>query len=91
VSAKPSQEPGLIERYGLTRSQVDRSVWVIEPDGRRLRGARGVARVLPEMGGCWRPLAWLVRLPGAGSLGYAVVARTRGRLSALWGDPPPYG
>jgi predicted DCC family thiol-disulfide oxidoreductase YuxK len=90
VSAKPNQEPGLIERHGLTRADVDSAVWTIEPSGRRLRGAPAVARVLREMGGGWRLLGWLARLPGAG-LGYALVARLRGRLSALWGDRPPYG
>jgi predicted DCC family thiol-disulfide oxidoreductase YuxK len=90
VSAKPSQEPGLIEGLGLTPAQVDRSVWVIEPDGRRLRGAAAVGRVLREMGGGWRWLEPPLRLPGAG-LAYAAVARLRGRLSALWGDAPPYG
>ncbi len=90
MSAKPNQEPGLIERHGLTRADVDGAVWTIEPSGRRLRGARAVARVLREMGGGWRLLGGLARLPGAG-LGYALVARLRGRLSALWGDRPPYG
>ena len=90
MSASPNQEPGLIERLGLTRAQVDRAIWVIEPGGRRLRGAAAVGRVLREMGGGWRWLAWLLWLPGAG-LAYAVVARHRDRLSALWGDPPPYG
>jgi predicted DCC family thiol-disulfide oxidoreductase YuxK len=89
VSALPNQEPGLIERYGLTRGDVDRSAWAIEPSGRRYRGAAAVARALREMGGGWRVLGWLARLPGA-DLVYAAVARLRGRLSAIWGDPPPY-
>jgi predicted DCC family thiol-disulfide oxidoreductase YuxK len=89
VAARPNQEPGVIERYGLTRADVDRFVWVVEPSGRRLRGAAAVARVLREMGGWWRPLGWLASLPGAG-LGYALVARLRPRLSAAWGDRPPY-
>jgi hypothetical protein len=41
------------------------------------------------MGGGWRLLGPVARLPGAG-LVYALVDRTRDRLSAVWGDPPPY-
>ncbi|HYW22900.1 MAG TPA: DCC1-like thiol-disulfide oxidoreductase family protein [Terriglobales bacterium] len=88
VSALPNQRPGLIERYGLTRRDVDRYVWTLEPDGRRYRGARAAGRVLRELGGGWRVLGWAAALPGAG-LVYALVARGRGRLSAVWGDPPP--
>jgi predicted DCC family thiol-disulfide oxidoreductase YuxK len=89
VSALPNQEPGLAERLGLSRADVDRAVWVIEPGGRRFHGAAAVARVLREMGGGWRLLGGAAKLPGAG-LVYELVARTRGRLSALWGDSPPY-
>jgi predicted DCC family thiol-disulfide oxidoreductase YuxK len=88
VSALPNQRPGLIERYGLTRRDVDRYVWALEPSGRRFRGARAAGRVLREMGGGWRVLGWAAALPGAG-LVYALVARLRGRLGAVWGDPPP--
>jgi hypothetical protein len=42
-----------------------------------------------EMGGAWRVLGWAATLPGSG-LVYALVSRTRDRLSAVWGDPPPY-
>jgi predicted DCC family thiol-disulfide oxidoreductase YuxK len=88
VSALPNQQPGLIERCGLTRDDVDRYVWVIEPTGTRFRGVSAVRRVLREVGGAWRALGWAAALPGAG-LVYALVARLRGRLSAVWGDPPP--
>ena len=56
------------------------------PDGRVLRGARAVAAGLDLMGGRWRVLAALARLPGAG-LGYRVVARARPLLSRWIGDP----
>ena len=84
----PNQRPGLIERHGLTRRDVDRYVWAVEPTGRRYRGAAAVSRVLREMGGGWRVLGRAAALPGAG-LVYALVARVRDRLSAVWGDPPP--
>jgi predicted DCC family thiol-disulfide oxidoreductase YuxK len=89
VSALPNQEPGVIERYGLRPEDVDRYAWAIEPSGRRYRGAAAVARTFREMGGGWRVLGWLARLPGSNAV-YALVARGRGRLSAVWGDPPPY-
>jgi predicted DCC family thiol-disulfide oxidoreductase YuxK len=89
VSALPNQRPGLIDRYGLTREDVDRFVWAIEPSGRRFRGAAAVGRVLRELSGAWRVVGWAAALPGAG-LVYAIVARGRSRLSAVWGDPPPY-
>jgi predicted DCC family thiol-disulfide oxidoreductase YuxK len=89
VSALPSQQPGLIERLGLTREDVERYVWVIEPSGRRLRGAAAIARVVRETGARGRLLGGVAGLPGSG-LVYALVARNRGRLSAVWGDRPPY-
>lgn len=42
------------------------------------------------MGGGWRTLGHLARLPGAG-LAYELVARSRGLLSRVVADPPPYG
>ena len=89
MSALPNQQPGLIERLGLTRRDVDRYAWVIEPSGRRFHGAAAIGRVLRELGGGWHMLGLAAALPGAG-LVYALVARNRGRLSAVWGDPPPY-
>lgn len=88
MSALPNQRPGLIERYGLSRRDADRFVWAVEPDGRRHRGAAAVGLVLRELDGAWRLLGWAAALPGAG-LVYALVARVRGRLSTVWGDPPP--
>lgn len=84
----PNQQPGLIDRLGLTRRDVDRFVWAVEPSGRRFRGAPAIGRVLRELGGGWSALGWAAALPGAG-LVYALVARLRGRLSAVWGETPP--
>ena len=78
-----------MERFGLTSADVERFVWTIEPDGRRLGGHLAAANVLRVMGGGWRALGWAATLPGAG-LVYGLVARLRPRLSAMWGDPPPY-
>lgn len=89
VSALPNQLPGLIERLGLTRMEVDRWVWLVEPAGCRCRGAAAVARVLREMGGGWRLLGWLARLPGA-TIAYRIVAQYRGVLGRFWWERPPY-
>jgi len=89
VRAEPNQALGLIDRYGLTREDVDRFVWVIGPAGERWRGAAAISRTLRAMGGGWRLLGWLAALPGAG-LAYRVLARSRSVISAAWGDAPPY-
>jgi predicted DCC family thiol-disulfide oxidoreductase YuxK len=67
ISARPNQEPGLIESLGLTRAEVDRASWTVEKDG-RFEGAAGINRVLRELGGGWLvagslylvpPIAWV--------------------------------
>ena len=85
----PNQAPGLIDRYGLTREDVDRFVWVIGPTGERWRGAAAISLTLRAMGGGWWVLGCLAALPGAG-LGYRVLARSRSIISAVWGDSPPF-
>jgi predicted DCC family thiol-disulfide oxidoreductase YuxK len=86
VLAVPSQEPGALERYGVTAAEADASVVVIDHQGRRTYGARAVATILDAIG--LRKSAALLRLPGA-ETGYRLVARNRGRLSRVWGDRPP--
>ncbi len=49
--AVANQKSGVLARYGLTREEVDRSAWVIEPEGRRLEGAAALNRVLGELPG----------------------------------------
>ena len=56
------------------------------PDGRVLRGAKAVAAGLELMGGRWRILAVVARLPIAG-LGYRLVAGARPLLSRWIRDP----
>jgi predicted DCC family thiol-disulfide oxidoreductase YuxK len=91
VSALPNQLPGLTSRFGLTREEVDRSVWAIDAAGRRQSGAAAVNAVLTELGGRWRLLAGLGRLPqlaGLEELAYRWVAANRSWLSRLWGATP---
>jgi len=60
---RPNQEPGLIEAVGLTRDEVDRSVWAVEEAGRRFEAAGAVNRTLRELGGGWAVLGSLYHLP----------------------------
>ena len=88
VAVVPSQEPGLLERTGLTRAQVDASAWAIDRAGRRYEGAAAINRTLAELGGGWRWLARLYRLPAVRRIqdaGYHWFAANRGRFGR-WGS-----
>lgn len=71
------------EAYGLTRELTAKSVWWVEPSGRRLSAHRAVSQALLA---CRPPWSWLGRLflaPGIRPLGdraYHVVARWRSHL-----------
>lgn len=89
--AIPNQTPGLLAEVNLTRTEVDRSVWVIAPSGERWSGAAAVNRVLAELGGGWRWLSYVYAVPPIAwveELGYRWVARNRGRLAQWWGATP---
>jgi predicted DCC family thiol-disulfide oxidoreductase YuxK len=93
VLAIPNQTPGTLERYSLTRIEADREVWAIDPTGRKWAGAAAVNRVLEELGGMWKWLAALYRLPPMRWLEdriYAGVAAHRSQLSRLWGAEPEW-
>jgi predicted DCC family thiol-disulfide oxidoreductase YuxK len=90
VEALPSQLPGLIERYGLTREAVDREVWAFDAAGNSWAGAAAIFRVLEALGGPWPMLAhWARRTPfkQLSAVCYRAFARHR-RLFARWGVPP---
>ncbi len=90
VLALPNQTPGVRERFGLTRAQVDREVYAIGRDKRVYRGAGAVARIFRELSGPWAVLGRAMRLPGVRWLadrGYGWVAGHRG-LFARWGSTP---
>ncbi len=61
--ALPNQTPNLKEQYGLTRAEVDRAAWVIEPGGRKFAGAAAINRVLQTFGGGWSLFARLYSFP----------------------------
>lgn len=69
-----------MERVGLSRAEVERAAWVVEPGGRRFEGAAAINRALRELGGGWAVLAALYRVPPLAWLEdryYARVARRR--------------
>jgi predicted DCC family thiol-disulfide oxidoreductase YuxK len=80
VLVKPSQEPGLVERLGLTREEVGRAAWAVEPGGARFEGAAAINRVLRELGNGWSVAASLYRFApvrGIEDAYYRRVARRR--------------
>jgi predicted DCC family thiol-disulfide oxidoreductase YuxK len=79
-----NQHPGVLDAHGLTRAEVDRSAWAIEPGGRRLEGAAALNRVLEELGGGWRLLAAVYGVPPLAAAEEAIyrwVAANRERLA----------
>jgi predicted DCC family thiol-disulfide oxidoreductase YuxK len=86
----PNQARGVLERYGISRAEADRSAWLIEPDGRRLEGAAAISRTLELLDRGWRLLALPYRLPPAALLeeaAYRWVARNRRRLERFGVTP----
>ena len=63
VDVRPNQEEGLIERMGLSREEVDRAAWAVEPGGARFEGAAGINRMLRELGGGWAVVGSLYGIP----------------------------
>jgi len=62
VLALPSQTPGLVAHYGLTRTQTDSELWAVDRTGASFSGTAAVNRVLTELGGFWFWIAQLYRL-----------------------------
>ncbi len=90
VLVLPSQTPGVIERFGISRAEADRALQAVTPDGRRYAAAAAVNAILRELGGRWWLLARVAALPGCLWLEgrcYTSFARHRGRF-ARWGITP---
>ena len=62
VQAIANQQPGVLDRFGLTPQQADRAAWTVDGTGRRLTGAAAMNRVLAELGGAWPAIARLYRI-----------------------------
>jgi hypothetical protein len=88
----PNQLPGLADRVGLTRGNLDRSVWLVDPfTGQKWSGAAAVTQALDEVGGAWAALGQIGRFPGIRALlaiGYQWIADHRSLLGRLWTDQP---
>ena len=48
-----NQKPGVLERYGMSRADGERTAWTVDAEGRRLEGAAAISRVLIALGGGW--------------------------------------
>lgn len=86
LSFVPSQMPGVLDRYGLTREQAEREAWIVDSTGERAGGAAAMNRALQELPRPWRTLARLYRVPPFGWLEdalYRWVATHRRLLSRL--------
>jgi len=46
----------------MSREEVDRAVWVVEPGGRKFEAAAAVNRTWAELGGGWALLAALYQV-----------------------------
>ena len=80
----------MLEQYGLTREEADRSAWAIEPGGRRFEGAAAVNRVWWQVGGGWRLLAAAYRVRPVARIedaAYAWFAGNRSRFGRFGVTP----
>jgi predicted DCC family thiol-disulfide oxidoreductase YuxK len=86
----PNQAPGVLERFGVTRAEADRAVWLVDPDGRRREAGAAVSGTLEVLGGGWRLLAVLYRTRPSAAVAeaaYRWVARNRHRLARFGATP----
>lgn len=90
--AVPSQKKGLRAQFGLTRSQTDEAVWVIDTlTGERYAGAAAINALWAHSGLPWAWLAALFRLTWVAALehaAYAWVAAHRGALARFYSATP---
>lgn len=80
---QPWQTPGLLARTGLTVAQAIEAAWFVDGAGRQHRGAAAINAALAEIGGVFKLIAALYRVPGLRQLEDAVyrwVAANRYRL-----------
>ena len=90
VLAIANQKRGVLDRYGITREEADRSAWAIDLDGRRSEGAAAVNRVWREMGRGWSWIAGAYRLRPVAAVeeaAYRWFARNRSRFRRLGVSP----
>ena len=83
IDPRPNLEPGLAERLGMSREEVERALWVVEPGGRRFEGAGAVSRTMRELGGRWAVLGSFYFVPPVRWLENAYYKRVA-RRRAWW-------
>lgn len=91
IQPVPNQTPGIEQRTGLSREQLDHSVWVIDAAGRAYSGARALNRALRALGGPYAALGAVGSLPGPIWLeqgAYEWVSAHRPLVSRFAADPP---
>lgn len=91
--AIPNQVPGVLESVGITRAEAGREVWLVDRAGHKWAGAAAINRIWEELGGGWKWLAALYRLPPVRWLEdrvYRWVAANRSWLSRYWGAEPEW-
>ncbi len=84
-------DPKTVASWGLSQTDLAAAAWLVEADGRLLRGHRAIARALALSGGWRRPLGLALGAPPLvwlGRPGYALVARIRHRLPPGRGSCP---
>ena len=83
----PNQQPDVLQRYGLTKDEVQRAVWALEADGTRYEAAAAITKILATLGGPWALIALLYRVPPLRWLedaGYRWFSRNRYHFGWLW-------
>ncbi len=85
LSLVPFQWTHILLGAGLTTAQAESALWVVSPNGAKVRGAAAVCEVLDSLlsGHVFR---WIYGLPLTGKLaesGYAFVARNRSKLPGV--------
>jgi predicted DCC family thiol-disulfide oxidoreductase YuxK len=83
IDVLPWQTHGLLESVGLNAEQCSAAAWFVDASGAQQRGAAAITAALGAIGGVWRIVPLLYRLPGirhVANMAYAWVAANRYRL-----------
>lgn len=82
VHVEPWQRIDL-DHFGLTEHDVMTAVYWVDERSRKHRGDAAVAKALVAAGGVWKPVGWLLQVPGVSllaAIGYKLVSLNRHRL-----------
>jgi predicted DCC family thiol-disulfide oxidoreductase YuxK len=82
VHVEPWQRIDL-HQFGLTEQNVMTAVYWVDDRRRTYRGDEAIAKALVAAGGGWKPVGWLLQVPGVSllaAIGYKIVSKNRHRL-----------